>query len=179
VNPNTTPIRERLDPKESAAVRAQLIQEIEALPQEDLQPRAIAILKAKNRLSARDAKRVEDAFAARMAQGALREALTADEATSALPDSMRPKPPSASTDSTKPLQQRGRPRKVKAAAEQSAAPAAAAKPTIDDNPPDSTDLQAETAPAKIDDQRAAAAPRQSSSQVRGVATLSSLREKPR
>ncbi len=150
VNPNTTPIRERLDPKESAAVRAQLIQEIEALPQEDLQPRAIAILKAKNRLSARDAKRVEDAFAARMAQGALREALTADEATSALPDSMRPKPPSASTDSTKPLQQRGRPRKVKAAAEQSAAPAAAAKPTIDDNPPDSTDLQAETAPAKID-----------------------------
>jgi hypothetical protein len=150
VNPNTTPIRERLDPKESAAVRAQLIQEIEALPQEDLQPRAIAILKAKNRLSAHDAKRVEDAFAARMAQGALREALTADEATSALPDSMRPKPPSASTDSTKPLQQRGRPRKVKAAAEQSAAPAAAAKPTIDDNPPDSTDLQAETAPAKID-----------------------------
>jgi hypothetical protein len=53
-------------------------------------------------------------------------------------------------DSTKPLQPRGRPRKVKAAAEQSAAPAAAAKLTIDDNPPDSTDPQAETAPAKID-----------------------------
>jgi ERF superfamily len=122
VNPHITPIQEKLGAEESAAARAQLIQEIETLPQEDLQPRAIAILEAKNRLSADDAKRVEDAFAARMAQGALPESLTSDEATSALSDPIRPKPPLASTDSTMPLRQRGRPRKVKAATEQSGAP---------------------------------------------------------
>jgi len=49
----------------------------------------------------------------RMAQGALRQALTPDEAASAPPDSLWPKPPSASVDSTKPPRQRGRPRKVK------------------------------------------------------------------
>ena len=76
-------MREKLCAEESAAIRAQLIREIETLPEDDLQPRAIAILKAKNRLSADDAKLVEDAFAARMAlQGALPEALTADEPAS-------------------------------------------------------------------------------------------------
>jgi len=45
----------------------------QALPEDDLQPRAIVILKAKNRLSAEDAKLVEEAFAGRMAlQGARR-----------------------------------------------------------------------------------------------------------
>src|SRR5712692_4213204 len=131
-NPATAPVREKLGVEESAAIRTQLIQEIETLPQEDLQPHAIAILKAKNRLSADDAKRVEDAFAARIAQGALPEALTPDEATSALSDPIRPKPPSASTESTNALRQRGRPRKVKATAEQSAAPAVPSKLTIDD-----------------------------------------------
>jgi hypothetical protein len=131
----------------SAAIRAQLIREIETLRDEDLQPRAIAILKAKNSLSGDDAKRVEDAFTARMAL--LREAPTADEATSGLSDPTPPKPLS-STDATKPLRARGRPRKVKTAVEPSAAPSVLSKPTIDDNPAASTHLQADAAPAKID-----------------------------
>jgi hypothetical protein len=130
----------------SAAIRAQLIREIETLPEEDLQPRAIAILKAKNTLSADDAKHVERAFAARMAlQGGLPEALAADEATSALSNS-----PLSSTDATKPLRARGRPRKVKIAVEPFAAPPVLSKPTTDDNPAASTHLQADAAPTKID-----------------------------
>jgi hypothetical protein len=65
INPS---VREKLGAEASATVRAQLLQEIETLPEDDLQPRAIAILKAKNRLSADDAKLVEDAFAARVAR---------------------------------------------------------------------------------------------------------------
>jgi hypothetical protein len=61
------PAQEKLSVGQSAATRAQLIEEIEALPEVDPQPRAAAILKAKTRLSAGDAKQVEDAFAARMA----------------------------------------------------------------------------------------------------------------
>ena len=61
------PVQEKLSAEASAAARAQLIQEIQTLPAGELQPRAIAILKAKNRLSAEDAKQVEEAFAARMA----------------------------------------------------------------------------------------------------------------
>jgi len=57
----------KLSAEESAAIRAQLVREIETLSEDDLQGRAIAILKAKSRLSADAAKRVEDAFAARMA----------------------------------------------------------------------------------------------------------------
>src|SRR5882762_858200 len=78
-NPVTPPVREKLGADDSAALRDQLIQDIEALAEDDdLQPRAIAILKAKNRVSADDAKLVEDAFAARMAlQGALPQVLTA------------------------------------------------------------------------------------------------------
>ena len=92
-NPATPPAREKLGAEESAAIRAQLIREIETLPEDDLQPRAIAILKAKNRLSADDAKLVEDAFAARMAlQAALPEVLTTDEATFTPTD---PAPPQA------------------------------------------------------------------------------------
>src|SRR6202022_1303308 len=77
-NPITPLVREKLGADDSAALRDQLIKDIEALAEDDdLQPRAIAILKAKNRLSADDAKLVEDAFAARMAlQGALPDALT-------------------------------------------------------------------------------------------------------
>ena len=92
-NPNIPLGREKLGADDSAAIRAQLIREIETLPEDELQPRAIAILKAKNRLSADDAKRVEDAFAARMAlQGALPEALTTDEPTSAPTDPSPPQP---------------------------------------------------------------------------------------
>jgi hypothetical protein len=151
VYPNTLPVAEKLGAEESAAIRAQLIGEIEPLSEDDLQPRAITILKAKNRLSAEDAKQVEDAFVARMAlQGALPEALAADELTSAPIDPTPTQPPSASTDADKPLRPRGRPRKVKAAAEASAVVPVRSKPAIPDNPSASTHLRADTAPAKID-----------------------------
>jgi len=74
-NGNSPPVGKKLNAEESAAIRARLTQEIETLPQVDLQARAINILKAKNRLSADDAKQVEQAFAAKMApQGASPEA---------------------------------------------------------------------------------------------------------
>jgi hypothetical protein len=150
-SPTIPLVREKLGAEESAAIRAQLIQEIETLPEDGLQPRAIAILKAKNRLSADDAKRVEDAFAARMAlQGALPDALTMDEPASALSDPTPPQPPSPSTDAVKPVWQKGRPRKVKAAAEQSAAPPLPSKPTIHDGQPASAHLQVHATPAKIE-----------------------------
>src|SRR5882762_3686627 len=47
----TPPGREQLGVEESAAKRLELIREIETLPRADLEPRAIAILKAKNRLT--------------------------------------------------------------------------------------------------------------------------------
>jgi ERF superfamily len=148
--PGIPPVREKLGAEESAAIRAQLIQEIETLPEDDLQPRAIAILKAKNHLSADDAKLVEESFAARMAmQGALPETLTTVEPTSAPSDPTPPQPPSASTDADKPLRRRGRPRKVKAPAGQSAAPPVKL-PAINEIPPASTDLQTEAAPTKIE-----------------------------
>jgi ERF superfamily len=58
-------LNEKLNPEASAAARVQLIQEIQSLPKDELQP--VAMLKAKNRLSADDAKLVEQAFEARMA----------------------------------------------------------------------------------------------------------------
>jgi hypothetical protein len=151
VNPHIPPVRERLGADESATIRAQLIQEIETLPDDDPQPRAIAILKAKNRLSADDAKLVEESFAARMAlQAALPESLTTNELTSTPTDPTPPQPPSGSIAAVKPVRPRGRPRKVKAAAEQSAAPSVPSNPTSDDNPPASTHLQADATPAKIE-----------------------------
>ena len=83
-NGSNPPAQEKLGAEESAAIRAQLIQEIEALPGDDLQFRAIAILKAKNRLSTEDAKLVEDAFAVRIAKQEPRvEAPTTDQPTPA------------------------------------------------------------------------------------------------
>jgi hypothetical protein len=150
-NPDIPLVREKLGAEESAAIRSQLIREIETLPDHDLQPRAIAILKAKNRLSVDDAKLVEDAFAARMApQDALPDALTTDELTSAPIEPTPTQTPPASTDADKPLRPRGRPRKVKAAAEPSAAPPVPSRAAIPDNPSVSTHLRADTAPAKID-----------------------------
>jgi hypothetical protein len=71
-SPAVPPIGEKLGIEESAAIRTQLIQEIETLPsEEDVQLRAIAILKAKNRLTADDAWLVEEAFATRMARHAI------------------------------------------------------------------------------------------------------------
>jgi hypothetical protein len=60
-NPAAPPVREKLSAEESASAAAHLIQEIQTLPEDDLQPRAIAILKVKNRLLADDAKLVEEA----------------------------------------------------------------------------------------------------------------------
>jgi hypothetical protein len=51
------PIQVKLGGEESAAIRAELIREIESLAGDDLQSRAIAILTAKNRLSADVPKR--------------------------------------------------------------------------------------------------------------------------
>jgi hypothetical protein len=81
-NSTSPPIREKLGVEESAAIRVRLIQEIETFPEGDLQSQAIAILKAKNRLSVDDAKLVEESFAARMTpQDELPEVPTADEPT--------------------------------------------------------------------------------------------------
>lgn len=148
-NPTAPPVREKLGVEESAAIRAQLILEIETLPGHALQARAIAILKAKNRLSADDAKRVEDAFATRMAlQAALPEDLATDRSRSALTD---PAPPhAASKGAAKPPRPRERPRKVKAATEQSGAPPVISKPVDADFVPASTHVQKNAAPAKID-----------------------------
>jgi hypothetical protein len=144
-------VREKLGVEESAAMRAQLVQEIEILPQGDLQSRAIAILKAKNRLSTDDAKLVEESFAARMAlQVALPEALMTDEPTSAPTDPTPPQPASGSVAAIKPIRAKGRPRKVKPAAEQAATAPVSPKLTVDNSPSASTHLQADVNPAKIE-----------------------------
>jgi ERF superfamily len=146
-NPATPPVRDKLGADESAAARAQLIQEIQTLPEDDLQPRAIAILKAKNRLSADDAKMVEDAFEARIAVQGSSEALATEDPTSTPTDATPPQPAPASTDGVK--RSRRRPTKIKAEAEPSSASPVPSGPTIDDNPSASTDLQTDAAPAKI------------------------------
>jgi ERF superfamily len=146
-NGTKPPAGEKLGAEESAAITTQLIQEIETLPGDDLQPRAIALLKAKNRLTADDAKRVEEAFAARMApQGALPETPTANELGSAPTDPAAPQTPIASTNAVK--RPRGRPSKVKALSEQPAPLPVSSEPTVDDNSPAST--QTDPDPGKID-----------------------------
>jgi hypothetical protein len=148
-NGTKPPAGEKLGAEESATITAQLVREIETLPEDDLQPRAIALLKAKNRLSADDAKRVEDAFAARIAQQEpWPEALTTAELASAATEPAPPQTPAAPMGATK--RPRGLPRKVKAASEQSAPPPVASEPTVDDNLPASLPLQTDTLPAKID-----------------------------
>src|SRR5260221_2445049 len=78
-NGTKPPAGERPRAEESATTTPHLLREIETLTEDDLQSRAIAILKAKNRLATDDAKRVEEAFAARMAlPGALPETLAWD-----------------------------------------------------------------------------------------------------
>jgi hypothetical protein len=144
-------VREKLGADESAAIKAQLIRDIESLPEEDLQPRAIAILKAKNRLSAEDAKLVEQAFAARIVeQPTLLEASATVETTFASVDVTSPESQSASRSTVKQARGRGRPRKTKAStevAEGSQLPSA----SVAANPvPPSTHLQADATPAKIE-----------------------------
>src|SRR5258708_35461010 len=77
-NGTKPPAGEKLGAEESATTTAQLIREIETLPEDDLQPRAIAILKAKNRLATDAAKRVKEAFPASLAlQDAFHDTLAA------------------------------------------------------------------------------------------------------
>ncbi len=148
-SPAPRPPREKLSTDESAAAAGQLTREIETLPEAELQFCAIAILKAKNRLSADDAKRVEDAFAARMAlPGSLPEALTGKRAFTA-PGPATPMPPMASTEAAKAPRPRGRPRKVKAATEQPALAAVPSKPTADDYFQAPSPHQPDAIPTKI------------------------------
>jgi ERF superfamily len=141
-------VQEKLSAEESAAIRAQLIREIETLPEDGLQSRAIAILKAKNRLAADDAKLVEEAFAVRMGQAdAGQEVLTKDEPTPVQAGPTAPLPIPAPTVAVK--RPTGRPRKIVTIAVPSAPPTAPSKPTVEDNPPASAHLQADAASAKI------------------------------
>jgi len=113
-----SPVQEKLSAEESAAARAQLLREIETLPAVDLRARAIAILKAKNRLPTADAKLIEELFAARMAlqaepPGAF---LTMEEPSIAPANPKSLQLASGSTIAVKPPSRRGRPKKVKATA---------------------------------------------------------------
>jgi hypothetical protein len=148
-NPNITPAREKLDAEESGAIRAQLIREIETLPEDEVQLRAIAILKSKNRLSTVDAKLVEEAFAAKMGQAATPEA-PAEELSSAPSDRTTPQRPSTSAGATRPIGPKGSPRKVKAATEQYAVPPAISNPIGENSAPIQAHIETGTAPAKID-----------------------------
>jgi hypothetical protein len=150
-NPNVASVGEKLGADESAAIRAQLIQEIQTLPEDEVQLRAIAILKAKNRLSTDDAKLVEDAFATKMALlGATPDAPVAEELASAPSDPIPPRGPSTSTGAIKPARPRGRPRKVKAPTEQSTAPPVISNPIGENSAPIPTHTETGAAPAKID-----------------------------
>jgi hypothetical protein len=135
----------KLGAEESAAIRAQLVREIETTPEGDLQLRAMAILKAKNRISADDAKLVEEAFVARMAPQA-GEGSTKDEPAITPIEPTSPGLPSASTDLVKPHRPRGRPRKTKTSVEKAVS---VAPPMIDDATAETRDLDATTV-VKID-----------------------------
>jgi len=150
-NPNIAPVREKLDAEESAAIRSQLLQEIETQSEDDLQLRAIAILKAKNRLSTDDAKLVEDAFAAKMALlGATPDAPMAEELASTPSDPIPPRGSSTSRSAIKPVRPKGRPSKVKAATEQPAAPPVISNPVVESSAPIQAHIEAGASPDKID-----------------------------
>ena len=130
----TSPDRATLGSEESAAISRELIREIESTAGEDLQLRAIAILKAKNRLAVDDAKRVEDSFAARMAlQFGARQERAIDEPKLTSPDSTASEPVSVSTNSTKSPSAKRYPRTTSALLERATAVASAPKV---DNAPD-------------------------------------------
>jgi hypothetical protein len=149
-NSGIPPVRKKLDADESAAIRVQLIREVETLPEDDLQPRAIAILKAKNRLSADDAKLVEQAFAARMVQQStlLEASATVDAAVDETPPESQSGSASAST--VKQGRRRGRPRKTKASIEVAEASQLPSSVIADSPVPPSTNLRADATPAKIE-----------------------------
>jgi ERF superfamily protein len=134
--------QEKLSEQASAAAKAQLIQEIQTLPVSELEPHAIAILKAKNRLLPNDAKKVEEAFAARM----VLQHASADHAA-------MKEPASTTTDPSKPPEQlkrtRRRPRQTNSSIG-IAAPTPVTAPKADNAPSVSTRKQTDVALAKID-----------------------------
>lgn len=125
-----------------------MIREIEALPNDELQARAIAILKAKNRLPADDAKRVEDRGQddpGRCTAGRCE----AERSYSGLARFSTAKPKSASAVRARTPRPSGRPRKIKAATEQAAALPAIPEP-INGNLAASLQVQNNAAPGRID-----------------------------
>jgi hypothetical protein len=141
------PHQEKLSAEASAAARVQLIQEIQTLPEGELESRAIAILKAKNRLSAEDAKQVEGAFAARMALHDASTEIPAIEATTSTPTKLAP-PTLVRTEV--PRRPRRRQRRTNATGSQIAALQASSPSTIDDGPTASMHQQADAVATKID-----------------------------
>jgi hypothetical protein len=143
------PVPEKLTAEESAAARARVIQEIQNSPECELQPRAIAILKAKNRLSAADAKQVEEAFVARMSlQDVTPEAPAIEEPAPSATNPDQPQPPSVSTSADK--RRRGRHRKVQTESDQSAAASVPPQSTGAAARLTSSHLESDVAPTKID-----------------------------
>ena len=140
------PAQEKLNAEASAVARAQLIQEIETLPEGELQPRAIAILKAKNRLSADDAKKVEAAFAARTAlQDASSEAERMEQPASAPTD-----PSKAALVSPEAGIRKARTRKINNRGSKTAGLRITSPSTISDGQSASMHEKVNAAPAKID-----------------------------
>jgi hypothetical protein len=140
------PHEEKLSAEASTAATAQIIQEIQNLPEGEVESRAIAILKAKNRLSAEEAKQVEEAFEARVSQEGSTDAPMTAETT------LTPSEPSKrSSVSPKGVKRpRGRQRKTGGTGSKIPALQATSPSTIDDRPSASTRQQADTTPAKID-----------------------------
>ena len=151
-NGTKPPVREKLGAEESAAIGAQIIREIETLPEDELHFRAIAILKAKNRLSADDAKRVEHAFEARLGRhDASRDASAEHVPPSVAVDIKPPEAPLASALIAKPAGRRGRPRKTKASTEGAEMLQIPSASIIVDNPtPPSMEPQVDGLSAKIE-----------------------------
>jgi len=144
---STTPrVYQKLNAEGSAAARAQLIQEIQALTEEELQRRAIAILKSKNSLSADDARLVEEAFAARVALPDASHETPPAPATQT--DSNTPQPPAPFTGAVKPP--RGRPRKIRTAVGHPPERPVTSPPTLNGDASASMHQQADVVPAKID-----------------------------
>jgi hypothetical protein len=149
-NPVTQSAREKLSAEESVTVRAQLIHEIETVPELELHSRATAILKVKNRLSAQDAKLVEEAFAVKMSTQGTSSDVQATHNRASTPIGRSPLPPLATTVSLKP--QRGRSKKLGTVAGQAAISSSVpSKTTIDGNlTQPSAKVQTDAALTKID-----------------------------
>jgi hypothetical protein len=143
-----TPAREKLGADESSTIAAQLVGKIETLQEDDLKLRAIALMKAKNRLSVDDAKLVEDAFARRIGlPGSSSDALIMGTPASVLTD---PAPLQMLPASAKAIKRpSGRPKKVQPAAEQVAPPPLASNAISEDRPQDPIPPQPDAGSVKI------------------------------